>query len=132
MKINESQKAILHKSDVFQDCYRVPEGEWEISILADFLTSDCYCFGTDKYVRWALDPQNNSTSGNITFLRKKEQRICLASDMNHAEPPYLYLSADNFVEILNVWKKIVETMPQEVHLIMENGRVRTEVIKGPA
>jgi hypothetical protein len=120
--------AILQWDDVFKG-YNVFTDVDELDILGDFLTSDCRCFGIDRYYQWALNPDKTRSGSNLTYIHKTEHGLKFASDINNAEPPYLYLSPDNFIEILDAWKKIVESMPHEVHLIMENGRVRLEVIK---
>lgn len=103
--------------------------------LAYFLDDDFFFLGYKKCRDFVENNSVDSLSGNLTFLNKEkntqlqQRMICIASDAFDAEPPYLYLSPDNFLAILDAWEKIVESMPREVHLIMENGRVRLEVKK---
>lgn len=124
-----SDNQALLKSDM-QGRYVTITENVQLFVIGDFLATECMCFGIDHYRYWALDAHRLQAGGNLTTLKKVDGRIRLSSDLFEGdENQYLYLSVENFLELLDVWEKMTVHKPQEIMLSIEDGRAKLEVLR---
>lgn len=100
----------------------------DLFIINFFLRDDCLCFGPEKYLKWACDPNQTSTGGNSTSLDKIEGDVELTSDFD-ANCPGVRIPLENFIELIQTWQKIIIDKPQEVTFCLQNGKATLQVTK---
>lgn len=109
--------------------YVTPTDDLQLAALGDFLGDDCIAFLPNYYIAWALDATQDETGGNVTWLRKVEGGVQLSSLFDDTGESNVYLPLENFVSMLEAWKMIEATCPQQVRISLEGNTVELEVLK---
>jgi len=83
------------------------------SVLSFFLLDDIYCSrqSFEDIKNWLSDPQKIEFCFNMTSIEKEDDLILLDTDFFDS---FIEIKRENFIEILNQWKKICEEKPKEV------------------
>lgn len=126
MKILTTMKALLIKSG--EKRYSVKESkDYQLSILLYFLTDDVSWYGADKRISWTMDPKQDATGGNISWLEKENGNIIITSLLYEDEEKYfLNISIANFITVIEQWKQLMQELPSQIIITMKDGVVSLE------
>lgn len=98
----------------------------ELTIFGHFLTTDAAAKDApSSYKEWSHDNRYKGSGGNITNLDKENGNI-LISDQFSEEPdggPFLTITKENFIELLNTWELALKEKPAEIVITKEAGKV---------
>jgi hypothetical protein len=99
----------------------------ELSHIAFFLTDDAG-HHSNSFKEWALNPDVDFTASNYARLLKEENYI-LIGDQYSEEPdlgPYLKITIEEFIKILDQWEQFCKNPPNEVLITRENNEIKME------
>lgn len=101
-----------------------------MDILGLFLANDAGS-SSESFKEWALNPLSTSTNSNITTLEKEDDEIILGDLYSEQDDggPFLKISHDEFIKILNEWAVICKEKPAEILLIREGNKFRFEIVR---
>lgn len=125
--ITDSRSAYLEQTGL--QAYRFYcNNDAQLLTLSFFLADDCRGSRIDRCYQWALDPNRDETGGNITILKKIANQIEISLDIDDTDESCVYLSMQEFINMLEVWKQIEAAYPPVVRITLLDGKVTFEAL----
>lgn len=113
-----------------KDSYKYKSADTiEIERLVFLLATDVSYYNHNFFKKWALEDSDEVTSGgNISYLYKENDFVFIGDLYSEEEDggPFLKMSVENFVKILDQWDELYKTKPKEILIIQEDDVVRLE------
>ncbi len=106
---------------------RITANDDAMYILGSFLASDVRGSG-NSFGEWLDMEDNFCCSGNITYLEKEGNEIWLSDLYGEEDPPlhYCKLTREQFLYILDTWKKLYKQNPEEIILTKDGDDIKME------
>ncbi|HEV2600792.1 MAG TPA: hypothetical protein VGT41_00705 [Candidatus Babeliales bacterium] len=89
-------------------------------ILAGFLTDDVSWYETSSYREFINNPHEIETGGNYIMLEKEGNDVLLACQYDDDFEPYIKMSQQEFLSILDQWEALVKLRPAEIIIFKKN------------
>ena len=99
---------------------------YEMWNLGIFLTDETNG-GTEYWKKFVLDKNRRSSSGNIAYLIKQEDNICIGYLLAE-DSPLFCLPSDYFIKVLDQWQALCDQKVSKIIITQtDDGKINFEV-----
>ena len=100
--------------------YGFSSDDAQLVAVGFFLGDDCRGSSIDWYREWAYDPKSDMTGGNISTVRKIEDKVEISWDIDETGETSFLISMDKFRHLLNVWHDMEAMHPKKVRISIKD------------